>query len=113
MLKEKDVKFVMIAGPSSSGKTTTSLIISQMLSNYDNNIGVIGTNGIYIGNIKLNNKFTTPDPLELHYIFYQMKMLGVKTVIMEVSAQAIYLNKMFGIKLNFPYIIPTSELSIF
>lgn len=83
-----------------SGKTTTSFLISQLLSINDNNIGIIGTNGIYIGKIKLDNKFTTPDPLELHYIFYQMKMLGVKRVIMEVSAQAISLNKLVGIKLK-------------
>lgn len=82
------------------GKTSTSIFISQIMSVYDKNIGVIGTNGIYIGNIKLENKFTTPDPLELHYIFYQMKMLGVKTVIMEISAQAISQFKMFGIKLK-------------
>lgn len=83
-----------------SGKTTTSLLIAQILSNIDNNIGVIGTNGIFIGKTKMNNNFTTPDPLELHYIFYQMKMLGVKTVVMEVSAQAIFLDKMYGIKLK-------------
>ena len=84
-----------------SGKTTTSIMISQLLSVIDNNIGVIGTNGIFIGNRRLDNKFTTPDPLELHYIFYQMKMLGVKRVIMEVSAQAIYYKKLDGIKFKF------------
>lgn len=83
-----------------AGKTTTSHIIYQILSINDKNIGVIGTNGIYIGSTVLENKFTTPDPLELHYIFYRMKMLGVKTVIMEISAQAIYLQKMYGIKLK-------------
>lgn len=81
-----------------SGKTTTSLMLSQIMSEYDNNIGVIGTNGIFIGDIALDNKFTTPDPLELHYIFYQMKMLGVKKVIMEVSAQAIFHKKLDGVK---------------
>ena len=54
-----------------SGKTTTSLMLKQIMSICDNKIGVIGTNGVYIGNIKQENKFTTPDPLELHYIFYQ------------------------------------------
>lgn len=83
-----------------SGKTSTSIIISQLLSYGDSNIGVIGTNGIYIGNIRQENKFTTPDPLDLHYIFYQMKMLGVKMVIMEVSAQAIYYKKVYGIKFD-------------
>lgn len=91
-----DLKVIGIVG--TSGKTSTSIIISQLLSSIDNNIGVIGTNGIYIGNIRQDNKFTTPDPLELHYIFYQMKMLGAKIVVMEVSAQAIALEKVYGIK---------------
>ncbi|MGN0961846.1 MAG: Mur ligase family protein, partial [Christensenellales bacterium] len=93
-----NLKIIGIIG--TSGKTTTSLIISQILSNYDKNIGIIGTNGVFIGNIRQDNRFTTPDPLELHYIFYQMKMLGVKTVIMEVSAQAIYYEKVYGIKFD-------------
>lgn len=92
------LKLIGVIG--TSGKTTTSIIIANMLKDSDNNIGIIGTNGIFIGDIKLENKFTTPDPLELHYIFYQMKLLGVKTVVMEVSAQAIYLHKLYGIKFD-------------
>ena len=84
----------------SSGKTTTAYIIKQILGYSGNKIGLIGTNTIYIDNIVLDNKFTTPDPLELHYIFYQMKMLGVNTVVMEVSAQAISQYKMYGIRLR-------------
>lgn len=89
------LKIIGVVG--TSGKTSTSIIISQILSINDRNIGVIGTNGIFIGNIREDNKFTTPDPLELHYVFYKMKMLGVKTVIMEVSAQAIYFKKVYGV----------------
>lgn len=91
------------------GKTSTSMIIAKLLNNSANNIGVIGTNGIFIGDMQLENKFTTPDPLELHYIFYQMKLLGVRTVIMEVSAQAIFLNKMYGIKLDIGVFTNISE----
>lgn len=89
------MKIIGVVG--TSGKTTTALILSQILNVFDKNVGVIGTNGVYIGNIRQDNKFTTPDPLELHYIFYQMKMLGVKIVVMEVSAQAIYYNKLYGV----------------
>lgn len=92
------LKIIGVIG--TSGKTSTSMIIAQLLGIKDNNIGIIGTNGIYIGNIKQDNKFTTPDPLELHYVFYQMKMLGVLTVIMEVSAQAIYYKKVYGINFD-------------
>jgi len=93
-----NMRIVGIVG--TSGKTSTSLILSQVLKFSGKNIGVIGTNGIYIDNIRLDNKFTTPDPLELHYVFYQMKMLGVEIVVMEVSAQAIYYNKIYGIEFD-------------
>lgn len=93
-----DLKLIGVVG--TSGKTTTSIVIANLLHDNDNMIGIIGTNGIYIGDVKLENKFTTPDPLELHYIFYQMKLLGIKTCIMEVSAQAIYLYKLYGIKFD-------------
>lgn len=83
-----------------SGKTSVTHIIKQILSYTGEKIGVIGTNGIFIDNISMDNKFTTPDPLELHYAFYQMKMLGVTTVIMEISAQAIYYQKVHGIKFD-------------
>ena len=89
------MKIIGIVG--TSGKTTTSIMIGNILSSNDNNVGIIGTNGIFINNLRLDNKFTTPDPLELHYVFYQMYSLGVKTVVMEVSAQAIYLNKLYGV----------------
>ena len=89
------MKLIGVVG--TSGKTTTSILIANILYANDRNIGIIGTNGIYIGDVKLDNKFTTPDPLELHYVFYQMHLMGVRTVVMEVSAQAIYLNKLYGI----------------
>lgn len=90
-------KMTVVGIIGTSGKTTTSFVISQILSNTGKKIGVIGTNGVYIDNIRQETKFTTPDPIDLHYIFYQMKHLGVDIVVMEVSAQAIYYKKVYGI----------------
>ena len=92
------LKLIGVVG--TAGKTSTTLMISQLLSNTKHKVGVIGTNGVFIGNIKLDNKFTTPDPLELHFILFQMKMLGIEIVVMEVSAQAIYYKKVYGIKFD-------------
>lgn len=93
-------KMKLIGVVGTSGKTTTSLIIGNILRNNDNKVGIIGTNGIFMGELMLDNKFTTPDPLELHYIFYQMYLMGIEIVVMEVSAQAIYYNKLHGIKFD-------------
>ena len=92
------MKVIGIVG--TAGKTSTSFIINHLLSNTGFKTGVIGTNGIFIGKNRMENTFTTPDPFELHYILYQMKLLGVDVVIMEVSAQAIYYKKIYGISFD-------------
>ena len=60
------MKVIGVVG--TSGKTTTTLMLSQILNDSGIKVGVIGTNGIYIDKIRQDNKFTTPDPLELHYV---------------------------------------------
>ncbi|MBQ9791364.1 MAG: UDP-N-acetylmuramoyl-L-alanyl-D-glutamate--2,6-diaminopimelate ligase [Clostridia bacterium] len=92
------LKIIGVIG--TAGKTTTTHIISHILSLTDKKCGVIGTNGIYVNNIKHNTTFTTPDPIELHKIFLDMKNESVEYVIMEVSAQSIYLEKMYGVHID-------------
>ncbi len=88
----------MIGVVGTSGKTSTTMIISHILKSIGRNVGIIGTNFIYFDNIRHDSCFTTPDPLELHYVFYQMRMLGIDTVVMEISAQAIFYKKVYGIR---------------
>ncbi len=91
-------KLQKIAVVGTNGKTTTSTIIASILQHSDKKIGIIGTNGVFINGEYLPNNFTTPDPIELHYIFSQMVAFGVEMVVMEVSAHAIYYDKIYGLK---------------
>ena len=91
-------KFKLIGVTGTNGKTTTTKMIESILATEGYKVGVIGTLGIKIGNINLPNKLTTPDPIELHRIFKYMAQIGVDVVVMEVSAHAIELQKMAGIK---------------
>jgi len=84
-----------------NGKTTTATVIANILSISDKKVGIIGTNGVYINGERLPNNFTTPDPIELHYIFDQMLSFGIEVVVMEVSAHAIYYNKLYGVKFDY------------
>lgn len=90
------LKVVGIVG--TNGKTSTSYILDAILTKAGFNTAVIGTNGIYFNGQKHSNPLTTPDPIELHYWFKQMYLNQVDVVVMEVSAHAIALRKMEGIK---------------
>ena len=89
------IKVIGITG--TNGKTTTSYIIKHILEVAGKRVGVIGTNGVYFLNEFFPATLTTPDPIDLHEILGIMKKGKVDYVVMEVSAHAIYLNKIEGI----------------
>ena len=90
------LKIVAVVG--TNGKTSTSYILDAILTKAGYNTAVIGTNGIFFNGQRHANALTTPDPIELHYWFKQMYLNKVDVVVMEVSAHAIALRKMQGVK---------------
>lgn len=93
---DKDLKIIGISG--TNGKTTSSYIIKNILKCAGKKVGVIGTNAVYIGEVFYKATLTTPDPYELFSIFDKMKKAGVEYVVMEVSAHALDLYKVWGIE---------------
>lgn len=91
-------KLKIIGVTGTNGKTTTNYMLYKVLSMCGEKVGLIGTNEVIIGNNHIPAKLTTPDPIELHNLFYQMVKEGIEWVVMEVSAHAIALNKLDGIK---------------
>ena len=92
-----DSKMKIIGVVGTNGKTTTSHIIYNVLKSSGVKCGLIGTLGTYYLDKFIEPTLTTPDPIELHKILYDMYSSGVKTAVMEVSAHAIYLNKVMAI----------------
>lgn len=91
----KDLKIVGVTG--TNGKTTTTNIIANILqSKY--NVGLIGSNGVFYDNKSYQTGFTTPDPILLYQTLADMKNSGIEYVVMEYSAHAIYLQKLWGIE---------------
>lgn len=90
-------KLKMIGITGTSGKTSTSYIIAQMLQSFNKKVGIIGTSGIFIGKRKYNAILTTPDSIELFKILADMVKSKVEYCVMEVSAHAIFFDKTFGI----------------
>ena len=93
-----DEKLKIISVVGTNGKTTTSTLIYNILRYSGKSVGLIGTNGVYINDLHLPNDMTTPDTIDLFYNLNQMVLFGVKYVVVEVSAHAIYYNKLYGIK---------------
>lgn len=92
---QNKLKIIGITG--TNGKTSCSYIIAQLLSAFGKKVGVIGTNGIFIDDKKQNCQMTTPDSIELFSIFDEMVKNSVQYCVMEVSAHAIFFDKIFGI----------------
>ena len=89
------MKVVMVTG--TNGKTTTTFMIKNILDKAGIKCGVVGTNGIYFDGKKIVSNMTTPDPIFLEECLAKMVKCGVKVVIMEMSAHALYYRKNLGI----------------
>jgi len=88
------IKVIGITG--TNGKTTSTYILKSILEAGDYKVGLIGTNGYMIGNKLYPLNMTTPDPIELQQILAQMVANECQFVVMEVSAHALYYDKIEG-----------------
>lgn len=91
----KDLKFVAITG--TNGKTTTSFLIKSILESAGKKVGLIGTQGAFIGKQYFETNLTTPDPQVLHKILKTMVDNNIEYVVMEASAHSLALDKLEGI----------------
>ena len=92
-----------------NGKTTTTYILRHILEMATGkNVGVIGTTGVLNAGKTWDGitNLTTPDPIDLHRAIACMYQNGVRDVVMEVSAHAIFYDKVAGI--NFTGVIFTN-----
>lgn len=102
-----DMKLVTVVG--TNGKTSTAHYLSQMLEFAGYKTGVIGTEGHFICGEKVGQSLTTPDPYELNELFFKMRAKGCDVVIAEVSAHAIYLEKLGDIKADIGILTNVSQ----
>ena len=93
---DKKLKIVGITG--TNGKTTTAHMLAGIFKTNGNGCGIIGTLGISYGDKFISPELTTPDPVFLFSVLSDMAAAGVEYVFMEVSAHALYYDKVHGIK---------------
>ncbi len=87
-------KFIGITG--TNGKTTTTFLIKNILEGMGKTVGLIGTEGCFVGDQRVREaELTTPDSIKLFQIISEMK---VDYIVMEVSAHSLDQNKVLPIK---------------
>ncbi len=94
-------KLKMIGVTGTNGKTSISYMVKAIAKKNNISCGVIGTGGIWLNDEKLDIKIltaTTPDPIELQYALSEMLKKGAQWVVMEVTAHALDLYKVSGMK---------------
>lgn len=90
------LKIIGITG--TKGKTTTSFMLKSILEHSGHKTGLIGTVCILIGDKELEAGKTTPDPVEFQKTLRMMADEGAEYVVMEVSAHALDMHRISGIR---------------
>ena len=79
------------------GKTTTTNMLASILRQAGYSIGVIGTNGVDIGEKHLNSDNTTPEPYLIQQYVREMVEAGCSHLVMEASSTGIKYHRTDGI----------------
>lgn len=90
-----DMKLIGVTG--TNGKTSTTIILKQILEQLGHKVGLIGTISNMIGDEVIESAYTTPDTCELHALFARMRDAGCDVCVMEVSSFAIEQGRVAGI----------------
>ncbi|MBQ8952729.1 MAG: UDP-N-acetylmuramoyl-L-alanyl-D-glutamate--2,6-diaminopimelate ligase [Clostridia bacterium] len=92
----RELKLIGITG--TKGKTTTSYLVKSILEKAGYKTGLIGTAGSMIGETQIPTNLTTPEPIDFQSLLRQMADAGVDYVVMEVSAHALALRRLVGMR---------------
>jgi UDP-N-acetylmuramoyl-L-alanyl-D-glutamate--2,6-diaminopimelate ligase len=92
----RQMKLLGVTG--TKGKTTTSYLVKAIMEHVGYSCGLIGTTGNMIGNRWMKSDLTTPDPIDLQRTLREMADAGVQAVSMEVSAHAIDMHRLEGLR---------------
>ena len=90
-------KLLMIGITGTKGKTSLTYITQSILDHSGMKCGTIGTVGVNIDGELFETKTTTPESYEIEYYLAKMVEAGCKACVMEVSSQALMLNRVAGI----------------
>ena len=91
----KKIKLIGVTG--TKGKTTTTFMTKAILEAHGYKVGLIGSIAVYIGKEKLyETDRTTPESIEIQQNLAKMVKENVDICILEVSSQALMLDRVTG-----------------
>ena len=91
----KKLKLIGITG--TKGKTTTTFMVKSILETHGLNVGLIGSIAVYINGEKIEDTDrTTPESIEIQKYLAKMVEQKVDVAIIEVSSQAMKLDRVTG-----------------
>ena len=93
---EKELAVFGITG--TKGKTTTAFMLREILEKSGKNTGLIGTVCNIIAGEKTHSSHTTPESRELYEMMGKLVKNGSNDLVMEVSSQALKLDRVRGIR---------------
>ncbi|WP_182102480.1 UDP-N-acetylmuramoyl-L-alanyl-D-glutamate--2,6-diaminopimelate ligase [Niallia taxi] len=90
----RELKLIGLTG--TNGKTTTSYVIEKILSSFGHQTGLIGNNGVKVGNELLPTDINTPEPPTLQMYLRKMRDVDTNYCVMEVSSQGLDMGRVVG-----------------
>ena len=95
----KDIETIALTG--TKGKTTTTYFIKNIIDCYmKEEQAYITTVETYTKKRREESHLTTPEALDLHKIFFEIKESKLNYLTMEVTSQAYKMDRVIGIKFN-------------
>ena len=82
-------QFKLVGVTGTNGKTSTVFLINNVLEYFERRTGLIGTIANKIHQTTFEAERTTPESIEVQYLFNEMAKENVNDVIMEVSSHAL------------------------
>lgn len=93
-------KLALVGITGTNGKTSISLLLSNMFEALNRKTGVIGTIGNKVGDKFYQTSVTTPESLNLNNLFFEMHKDSADVCLMEVSSHALALDRVAFLNYN-------------
>lgn len=91
-------KLTLVGVTGTNGKTTTATLLYRLALKMGKKAGLLSTIVNYINDKEIPSTHTTPDPIQINKLLFEMVNEGCEYAFMEVSSHAAHQKRIFGLK---------------